>query len=426
MKAVYIPRIFPLRLPVAVPDVLFADQQPVGLATVRMGFSETLSVVALAIFSSELESTEGIKPVGMPMVIIKGQFRHLSGSHPSHQAVSAANSKTIAEALVEGSGTLVEKVRREKRLSGLSTPRADKEKMPVKVGSSIGTREGEDRGTVGLYLKSSYGKRVLTCAHVASPPLCDLDHLLDPLPPHVFPKGGSITSPGRLDCIVQMRTLLKDNYADVPNELLPWLVAAERICGTVHCGRLGSDDLGYREDWALIELHDGFVGVNGIWWKMNEWETDRQVYGVQPSSAAFRGRVVAAADPYLGANDIWFKDGASTGWTAARLVSTEVELFIREPVVGITNPAAIRPVNIIKAKVFMMASLDDWPFASSGDSGSGVFKVTDDGQDVVFGGMVVSEFKPIIGESLTMVVPATRLLAQVAKETGVSWEVAID
>jgi len=426
MKVVYFPRIFPLRLPVAVPDVLFADQQPVGLATVRMGFSEKLSVVALAIFSSELESTEGIKPVGMPMVIIKGQFRHLSGSHPSEQAVSAANAKTIAVAIVEGSGTPVEKKGRKKQLSGLSTPRADSEKMPVKVGSSIGTREGEDRGTVGLYLKSSYGKRVLTCAHVASPPRCDLDHLLDPLPPYVFPKGGSITSPGRFDCIVQMGTLLKNNGPDLPNKLVPWLVAAERICGTVHCGRLGSDDLGYREDWALIELHDGFVGVNGIRWKMNEWERKRQMHEVQPSSAAFRGRVVAAADPYLRANDIWFKDGASTGWTAARLVSTRVVLFIRGSVMGVEDPAAVHPANIIKAKVFMMASLDDSPFATLGDSGSGVFKVTDDGQDVVFGGMVVSEYITNLGESLTMVVPATRLLAQVAKETGVSWEVAID
>jgi hypothetical protein len=222
-----------------------------------------------------------------------------------------------------------------------------------------------------------------------------------------------------------MKTLLEDNDADLPNKLVPWLVAAERICGTVHCGRLGADDLGYREDWALIELQDGFVGTNGIWWERNKWERQRRAFGVQPSSAAFQGSVVAVADPYLGAYDIWFKDGASTGWTAARLVSTEVELFIRGSVMGVTNPAHIDPVNIIRAKVFMMAGLGG-SFATCGDSGSGIFKVTDDGQDVVFGGMVVSEFQPIIGESLTMVVPATRLLAQVAKETGVTWEVAID
>jgi len=62
MKVVYFPNIFPLRLPVAVPDVLFADQQQVGLATVRMGFSGKISVVALAILTSELESTEGTVP----------------------------------------------------------------------------------------------------------------------------------------------------------------------------------------------------------------------------------------------------------------------------------------------------------------------------------------------------------------------------
>jgi len=426
MKVVYFPRIFPLRLPVAVPGELFADQLHVGLATVCMGFSEKISVVTLAILTSELESTEGIKLVGMPMVIITGQFRLLSGSHPSELAVSAANSKTIAKALVEGRVTPGERIQRHRQLTPFTSWRTDAEKVPLKVGSSIGTQECEDRGTAGLYLKSSYGKRVLTCAHVASPPLCDLDHLLDPLPSYVLPKGGSITSPGRLDCIIKMKTLLELNCADLPNELLPWLVAAERICGTVHCGRLGADDLGYREDWALIELQDGFVGVNGIWWEVNQWERYRRAFGVKPGSAAFRGSVVAAADPSLGANDIWYKDGASSGWTAARLVSIDVELFIRGSVMGVTDPASIHPVNIIKSKVFMMAGLGDEAFATRGDSGSGIFKVTDDGQDVVFGGMVVSEFKPIIGESLTMVVPATRLLAQVAKETGVTWEIAID
>jgi len=426
MKSAFFPKIFPLRLPVAAPDVQFANQLQVGLATVCMGFSEIISVVALVILTSELESTEGIKLVGMPMVIIKGQFRNLSGPNPSELASTAANAKGTAEALIASSGTLKVEIKHEWGLMPFTAWRATAEKVPLKVGSSIGILEDKSRGTVGLYLKSSYGKRVLTCAHVVSPLLCDLEHLVDPLSPDIFSKGGCITSPGRLDCIIKMKALLENKKTNLPDKLLPWLVAAKRICGTVHCGKLGADDLGYREDWALIELHNGFVGANGIWWRMEDFQLLREADGVQPSSAAFRGSIVAATNPSLGVDDIWFKDGASTRWTSARLVLTEVELFIRGSVIGATESADIHPVKFIKAKVLMMASLDRYPFAIRGDSGSGVFKVTDDGQDVVFGGMVVSEFKPIIGERLTIVVPATRVLAQVAKKTGVPWEVAID
>jgi len=313
MKVVYFPGIFPLRSPVVVPDVLLVHQQQVGLATVHMGFSEKFSVDVLAILTSKLESSEGIKPVGMPVVIINGHFRDLSGSHPSALAISAANAKRIAEALVSGSGIPGQLVERKSELLNITSERVQADRAPLKVGSSIGALGVENRGTVGLYLKSSCGKRVLTCAHVTSPPLPDLDHLDNPLPPYVFPKGGSITSPGRLDCIVKMRTLLKGNDADTPHKLLPWFLATERICGTVQCRMLGVDELGYREDWALIELQDGFVGVNGIWWEGNEWQLERLAFEGQPASAEFRGRVVAATDPYLGAYDTWFKDGASSG-----------------------------------------------------------------------------------------------------------------
>jgi len=93
---------------------------------------------------------------------------------------------------------------------------------------------------------------------------------------------------------------------------------------------------------------------------------------------------------------------------------------------GVIDASDIHPVNVVKAKVFMMAGFRDLPFATRGDCGSGIFKVTDDGKDVVFGGMVVSEFKPTIGDPLTMWIPAMRLLTQVAKETAVEWEVAVD
>ena len=63
-------------------------------------------------------------------------------------------------------------------------------------------------------------------------------------------------------------------------------------------------------------------------------------------------------------------------------------------------------------------------FATGGNSESGVFKITQDGRDFVFAGMVLSEFTPMRGPTLTMVAPATRVLAQVVKATGMEWAVA--
>jgi hypothetical protein len=166
MKVVYFPVIFALRSPVAVPDVLLVHQQQVGLATVRMGFSEKFSVDVLAILTSELESTEGIKPVGMPVVIINGHFRDHSGSHPSALAISAANAKRISEALVSGSGTPGQLVEHKSELLSITSERAHADRAPLKVGSSIGAlgyrrRSGRHEGWSGCTGKvTSYFRRL--------------------------------------------------------------------------------------------------------------------------------------------------------------------------------------------------------------------------------------------------------------------------
>jgi len=291
--------------------------------------------------------------------------------------------------------------------------------VPIRVGSSIGTAAGENRGTAGVYLKSSIGVRLLTAAHVASLPLLSFP-LTVPRSQCILPSGGAITSPSRLDCIVRVKELLSDPDSDTHQELAPWLAAATRVCGTVQCGRLGVDEEDYREDWALIELQDRFVGKNGIWWWEDILET---IIGVQPGTK-FTGKVVGVEDPVLGTSEVWFKDGASTDWTEGTLISTEVHLFFPGATFGITESPGVHPTKIERGKVHMIVGTRGGTFATAGDSGSGVFKITQDGRDFVFAGMVLSEFTPMRGPTLTMVAPATRVLAQVAKATGVEWVVA--
>jgi hypothetical protein len=295
--------------------------------------------------------------------------------------------------------------------------------VPIRIGSSIGIAAGEDRGTAGLYIKSSIGVRLLTAAHVASTPLLDF-HFIEPRSQYIFPPGGAITSPSRLDCIIQMKELLRDLESNTHQKLAPWLTAVKRVCGTVQCGRLGVDEEEYREDWALIELRDGFGGTNGTWWDDDLLEELRIQSGLVQPGTKFTGKVVGVEDPVLGTSDVWFKDGASTGWTMGTLISTDVHLYLRGTTFGIADSEGIHPTNVARGKVHMIRGMQDRAFAMGGDSGSGVFKVTQDGHDFIFGAMVVSEFTPLLGPTLTMVAPATKVLAQVAKATGVEWAVA--
>jgi len=432
-KSVYFPAIFPLCAPVQIPDLSGTHPTPLGLATVRMGFSTRISVVVVAVLTSEAVPIGGLGVVSdLPVVLIKGRFYDVASSAqpaPASEGTAQTTESTqvieAARKLVEGNGSQQDRKDRAANLRRLRAFRATYGEVPVRIGSSIGTAAGEDRGTAGLYLKSSIGVRLLTAAHVATPPLLDFD-MGEPRSQYIFPRGGSIASPSRLDCIKKMERLLRDDKPDVPQKLTSWLTAANRVCGTVQCGRLGVDEEEYREDWALIELQDGFVGNNRTWRAKEELEELMIESGLVRPRGEFTGKIVGVEDPVLETTDVWFKDRASTGWTVGTLISTEVELFLRGTTFGVTDSDAVHPSNIEKGKVHMMQGKPDEPFAKGGDSGSGVFKITQDGCNFVFGGMVLSEFISPTGlVLLTMVAPATIVLAQVAKATGVEWAVEV-
>jgi len=248
----YFPAIFPLSAPVQVPEVSITHRKPLGLATVRMGFSTTISLVVLAVLTSEAESIGNLGMVGdLPVILIKGHFSDLASSaqpapapeDPTQTAISTqtASSMQVIEAakcFVKGNVPQQDRADRTMELRRLSAPRATCRECPIRIGSSIGTVAGEDRGTAGLYIKSSIGVRLLTAAHVASP---STRYPFERTPFSVyFPPGGAITSASRLDCILRMGMLLRFLKSDTHQNLQPWLRAAQRICGTVRCGRLGS------------------------------------------------------------------------------------------------------------------------------------------------------------------------------------------
>jgi hypothetical protein len=66
------------------------------------------------------------------------------------------------------------------------------------------------------------------------------------------------------------------------------------------------------------------------------------------------------------------------------------------------------------------------PMANKGDSGAGLYAIEGE-NNLVFGGLVVSLFVPRdarMGPPLVMVVPQSRLFAQVKTETGLEWKLA--
>ncbi|KAF8253466.1 hypothetical protein K440DRAFT_642413 [Wilcoxina mikolae CBS 423.85] len=144
----------------------------------------------------------------------------------------------------------------------------------------------------------------------------------------LLPSDRLVVFPGELDVIKKLAILLtfqeddKDRGA-ILGLVTPRLEAMGRVCGTVECGQIGVDFDGFREDWALIKLNEGWKGVNGEWWAEDSWEMLRRSVEIH-QKGIFMGEVRSIEDPVLGRNDIWYEDGDTTGWTAGQFVNTEV------------------------------------------------------------------------------------------------------
>lgn len=112
---------------------------------------------------------------------------------------------------------------------------------------------------------------------------------------------------------------------------------------------------------------------------------------------------------------------ASTGWTVGKVSRIGVELFLKGIALPINkdDDGYVHESNIVSAQVALFLAAGNPPMAISGDSSAGLFSV--DGSDLCCGGIVVLVFNPNLGGALVMVVPSTKLLAQVESATAVGW-----
>jgi len=76
--------------------------------------------------------------------------------------------------------------------------------------------------------------------------------------------------------------------------------------------------------------------------------------------------------------------------------------------------------NIVRSFVEVIQSTggSKGPFAVSGDSGSGIYAVTEDSRNFVFCGMVIGSFTPEMGDVLVFAVPQSRVFSQIQAFTG--------
>ena len=195
----------------------------------------------------------------------------------------------------------------------------------------------------------------------------------------------------------------------------------------------GVDDKGWRKDWALCRISDGYAGVNGRF--TMDQERDLRMALELDDKYVFRDGL-GVAEAIEGSNV--FKVGATTGITGGVVNTTRVCRYSRntaEAEIDIQNPP---PSDTL----FMIYPLPDVniPFCAGGDSGAGVFACEegrfswvgllvamapageiDGGFAEDIGLMVPQDIELMVPQDIGLMVPQDIILSQIERETGTKW-----
>lgn len=289
-------------------------------------------------------------------------------------------------------------------------------------GSSIGAYEEEQRGTLGFFVRSSSGKLgFVTCFEVLQPPRIP-GNFLESLKDLHLDAGLPIVAPGNYDTVIRIAHALQEDVSDIAklNELVNHYNA---VCGNSIAGRLGVDELGWREDWALaipkvdFNPHDCF-SIRDLRKKLGDHFPSAYVCGITV--------------PENGDRRTFVKDGCTTGWTTGNFVTTQARLFLRSTILGISDsldpftapkgeeplmpePDEILPSNVVKASVSVYKMKSD-----VGDSGGSVLTRAQDGKGFLVSAINSARFD-WDGRSFLFAIPASVIVRQITEETGEHW-----
>jgi hypothetical protein len=328
------------------------------------------------------------------------------------------------------------------RNEGPAQPNGDFKHEYLAPGRSIGQEKVLMKGTFGVYVTNPGELLIIitsllpkTQAHRRMLLPDDLDkkfgvtacHVTCPMPaPTPIPRL-SVVSPGGLDLATSIRIAL-DQFEKMPVKdpsFLKTLVAhwEDKRVGEMVSGKIGVDQKGYREDWALLDV-TGQQGSN------DEWLDDVRLMRLLEENDLFTGSldVIGSREPRD--EEVVIMNGARTFWTVGKTQSSRITLGYYKRTAPSSDAVKNDAIDVcLHHQIWRM---EDLVFgAKSGDSGCAVF--APEGNGLAFVGLLVSLFmekRPSGTEDLDdfyvrtgLFVPANMLWEQMRVETGKEWDV---
>lgn len=346
----------------------------------------------------------------MPTILVNGKLQN-----------SGSSREKMSEVLEAGlSGIKLSQRRSSTRSKRNSVVRAVDTVGSFRHGQSISLKHKEEKGSVGVFLvpindHNDHNSYATTAGHLVR----DSDS-------NDLASCGGIITPAGLDILVRLQ-ILADRGTEDGDSVRFLLDARHDECGSVLESHVGSNNAGWRADWALIKLDHRRDGKKGNWFVpgeiMDAWISTRK----DPTSFTGVEGVISTSNPLSG--EMCLKDGATTAVTAGRVGPTEALLFEKKTANDISHdqlPGAAPDDNVVicsRAYIVVPHNAPDNAFGKPGDSGSAVFCADEKRNGWIWCGSLVSILRT--GNcSFGVVVPQSEVLASLKEVTGKDWRLS--
>ena len=275
--------------------------------------------------------------------------------------------------------------------------------VPLEHGGNISSVHGEERGSVGVFL-----------APHSNPAEC---YFLSAQ--HVFsgPPGSSVQTPSHLDTLRQLARIVRKTPSAIEEETRCKQVLHEvkPDVAILTESSIGVDDQGWRKDWALCRVRDGYVGVNG---RLSFGQVDDLRVALRPDGGSGFQDGLGVATAMAG--DTVFKLGATSSASSGIVNETNFYIYRRMT----AEPAGDIPYGCTTLRLIFRHWPPDIPICADGDAGAGVF--TSDNGKLSWVGLLVGA-EPVMERGwarngdIGLMIPQDIILSQIQEETKTKW-----
>jgi len=299
----------------------------------------------------------------------------------------------------------------------VAVPVMDLPIVPLCHGSNISVTGSEERGSLGVFLAAEDDPRMcnlLTACHVLGANRA---------------VGSTFQTVSFLDVLRELAEVLfvlKCSPQEQDEKCNAVFARVKESVATLVAEALGVDGNGWREDWAIARVAEGFARGNGDWdadTAQSKMFEDLLETGTPHDRGMIRGHAEVG--------DTVLKIGASTGITRGVVNGTKLYSYFQGTILPAPDPnAAIddtRPNHPIDRTTMMTifpesSSGPNGSFCARGDSGGGVFKFKD-GHCTWVGQLVgLDQGKAGGTDVIGLMIPQEAVLTQMEKKTGKRWQ----